>query len=61
MMAKHNKPINWIDDAFDDEKMQAEIERAQRSRNTGCLISIVVFIIIAITLILLGVSMLTTI
>lgn len=61
MMARHSRSTNWIDDAFDDEKMQQEIEEAKRSRNTGCLVSVIVFVVVAITLTLVGINMLATI
>lgn len=42
----------WLDDAFDDEKAAQELERAQRSRNLGCLIVLLAAVLIIIAFVL---------
>lgn len=53
-----NTGFEWLDDAFDDEKTQAELNRAKQANNRGCLIALVVFAVAVIVAAVVGISML---
>lgn len=54
----NNTGFEWLDDAFDDEKAQAELNKAKQANNRGCLIALVVFAVVIIIAIVVGVTLL---
>ncbi len=45
---------NWLDDPFDEEKQAQEMQRAQSSRNIGCLVGALAVIIIVVVICVFG-------
>ncbi|WP_251212845.1 hypothetical protein [Adlercreutzia murintestinalis] len=41
---------NWLDDPFDEEKQARDLERAQASRNVGCIAGVLAIILIVVAL-----------
>ena len=50
----------WLDDAFDDEKQAEELQRAQASRNIGCLVGALVIVAIVVILAVVGCGVLAS-